>query len=116
MPTARTRREAGGTLRVRGGAGVGGARAGRALTAPVAGLEGDVGAPGEKPRTSTDSVLITVLWRRLSMFSRRGSTRRGSASTPSTRSHRQSVQSQRLGVALHEMNPEGIKEESSEKG
>lgn len=106
MPTARTRPEAGGTQRVRGGAGRGARGPDQRSRAPVAGLEDDVGAPCEKPRTSTDSILITVLWRRLSMFSRRGS----------TRSHRQSVQSQRLGVALHEMNPEAIKEESSEKG
>lgn len=33
--------------------------------------------PGRRKQRSNESLLITVLWRRLSMFSRRGSSRSG---------------------------------------
>ncbi|XP_077914017.1 testis-expressed protein 54 [Halichoerus grypus] len=52
-------------------------------------------------RRSNESLLITVLWRRLSLFSRRGSNKR------------QSAQNQKQG--LQESNREGILEEP-EKG
>lgn len=77
----------------------------------------DVEDTGEKHK-SNDSLLITVLWRRLSMFSRRGS----------TRSHRQSVQSQKLREGSLQMDRqdslervqesplEKVQEETSEKG
>nr|XP_058161269.1 testis-expressed protein 54 [Dasypus novemcinctus] len=58
-----------------------------------------------KPR-SNESLLITVLWRRLSLFSRRGSSR-------STK--RQSVMSQRQEVTIPETDQEVIEEEP-EKG
>ncbi|XP_054553571.1 testis-expressed protein 54 [Talpa occidentalis] len=54
----------------------------------------------QKPK-SNDSILITVLWRRLSMFSRRGS----------TRSSRPSSQSQRRPSVILENKPEEITEE-----
>nr|XP_045039459.1 testis-expressed protein 54 isoform X2 [Desmodus rotundus] len=64
------------------------------------GTEGaDVDSRDRRNPKSNESLLITVLWRRLSMFSRRGS-----------RSKRQSGQSQR-----HGNSPEGIREEP-EKG
>ncbi|XP_054998423.1 testis-expressed protein 54 [Sorex araneus] len=66
--------------------------------------EGDMETSDEKKHKSNDSLLITVLWRRLSMFSRRGS----------SRTTRPSVESQKLGPALQEMNKEGIEEEESE--
>ncbi|XP_055987531.1 testis-expressed protein 54 [Sorex fumeus] len=71
--------------------------------------EGDMETSDEKKHKSNDSLLITVLWRRLSMFSRRGSTRTNRLS---------SVQSQKTGPALPEINQEDIEEESelSEKG
>ncbi|XP_044115432.1 testis-expressed protein 54-like [Neovison vison] len=61
---------------------------------------------GEDPqdrgnRKSNESLLITVLWRRLSLFSRRGSVKRQSAQNP------------KLG--LQKSNREGILEEP-EKG
>ncbi|XP_053515014.1 testis-expressed protein 54 [Artibeus jamaicensis] len=59
----------------------------------------DVTSQDQRNRKSNESLLITVLWRRLSLFSRRGS-----------RSKRQSGQSQRLGSS-----PGGILEEP-EKG
>ena len=66
----------------------------------LAGTEGaDVDSRDRRNPKSNESLLITVLWRRLSMFSRRGS-----------RSKRQSGQSQR-----HGNSPEGIREEP-EKG
>lgn len=37
----------------------------------------DVDNTGRQKQRSNESVLITVLWRRLSMFSRRGSSRSG---------------------------------------
>ncbi|XP_060032382.1 testis-expressed protein 54 [Erinaceus europaeus] len=60
---------------------------------------------------SNESLLITVLWRRLSMFSRRGSTRSGK---------RQSIQVikpglDERGIILPENKPEVIEEEP-EKG
>ncbi|XP_057581909.1 testis-expressed protein 54 [Hippopotamus amphibius kiboko] len=57
-------------------------------------------------RKSNESVLITVLWRRLSMFSRRGSSRS---------SKRHSVQNAKQACMLQECNREGIQEEP-EKG
>lgn len=60
-----------------------------------------MGPPDHRNQRSNESLLITVLWRRLSLFSRRGS------------SKRQSAQSQKQG--LQESNQEGILEEP-EKG
>ncbi|KAM8928939.1 testis-expressed protein 54 [Lycaon pictus] len=60
-----------------------------------------MGTPDHRNQRSNESLLITVLWRRLSLFSRRGS------------SKRQSAQSQKQG--LQESNQEGILEEP-EKG
>ncbi|XP_026263372.1 testis-expressed protein 54 [Ictidomys tridecemlineatus] len=39
------------------------------------GEETDLDSPGRQNPKSNESLLITVLWRRLSMFSRRGSSR-----------------------------------------
>ncbi|XP_045870583.1 testis-expressed protein 54 [Meles meles] len=66
-----------------------------------AGYEGIGEDPqGRGNRRSNESLLITVLWRRLSLFSRRGS-------------NRQSAQNHKLG--LQKSNREGILEEP-EKG
>ena len=59
-----------------------------------------MGPPDHRNQRSNESLLITVLWRRLSLFSRRGS-------------NRPSAQSQKQG--LQESNQEGILEEP-EKG
>ncbi|XP_064143983.1 LOW QUALITY PROTEIN: testis-expressed protein 54 [Loxodonta africana] len=63
-------------------------------------------APSRRNRKSSESLLITVLWRRLSLFSRRGSSR-------SNKKH--SGQSQKPGSQKAENAPERIQEES-EKG
>ncbi|XP_036077503.1 testis-expressed protein 54-like [Rousettus aegyptiacus] len=67
----------------------------------------DADSPKRRDLKPNESLLITVLWRRLSMFSRRGSTR-------STKK-RQSIQIQKQGRMFPENNPEGIMEEP-EKG
>lgn len=67
-----------------------------------AGFEGIGEDPQDRGnRRSNESLLITVLWRRLSLFSRRGSVKRQSAQNP------------KLG--LQKSNREGIPEEP-EKG
>ncbi|XP_057634194.1 testis-expressed protein 54 [Chionomys nivalis] len=45
------------------------------------GREGDLDNTGRRKQRSNESLLITVLWRRLSMFSRRGSSKRPSEQT-----------------------------------
>lgn len=65
----------------------------------------DVDSSNHRNLRSNKSLLITVLWRRLSMFSRRGS-------TPSNR--RQSIQNQKHGCMLQN-NPEEVLKEP-EKG
>ncbi|XP_075401688.1 testis-expressed protein 54 [Tenrec ecaudatus] len=86
----------------------GGGPKGQALSRPVdpIGTEGSdfTESQSHRRRKSNESLLITVLWRRLSLFSRRGSSR-------STK--RQSGQSQRR--AFQEPARAGIQEES-EKG
>ncbi|ELK13426.1 testis-expressed protein 54-like [Pteropus alecto] len=67
----------------------------------------DVDSTNHRNLKSNESLLITVLWRRLSMFSRRGSTR--------SNKRRQSIQIQKQGRMLPENNSEGILEEP-EKG
>ncbi|XP_027630772.1 testis-expressed protein 54-like [Tupaia chinensis] len=62
--------------------------------------------PGPRKPKSNESLLITVLWRRLSMFSRRGSSR-------STKRHSDLVP--RQGSPIPEDMQEGIQEEP-EKG
>lgn len=59
----------------------------------------------QNPKPSR-SLLITVLWRRLSMFSRRGS---------KASNRRPSVQTQKHGCMLQDNNPEEVLEEP-EKG
>ena len=60
----------------------------------------------QRDRRSNESLLITVLWRRLSMFSRRGSSR-------STK--RQAVQNPKPASRIQECDQERIQEEP-EKG
>ncbi|XP_062051955.1 LOW QUALITY PROTEIN: testis-expressed protein 54 [Lepus europaeus] len=66
----------------------------------------DLDSPGHRNRKSNESLLITVLWRRLSLFSRRGSSR-------STK--RQSEQIQKKESPIPEDKPEDSQEEP-EKG
>ncbi|XP_076972057.1 testis-expressed protein 54 [Tamandua tetradactyla] len=71
------------------------------------GFEGsDTDSPRHRKRKSNESLLITVLWRRLSLFSRRGSARSNK---------RQSVLSQRHEIPNLGINQEVIQEEP-EKG
>lgn len=74
-----------------------------------AGDEAKTGARDDRVQRSNDSIMITVLWRRLSMFSRRGSRRQSMLKQGS-----QGTQ----GTLGRELEPEGIPEEtsSSEKG
>uniref|UniRef100_A0A8W4FMD0 Testis expressed 54 n=1 Tax=Sus scrofa TaxID=9823 RepID=A0A8W4FMD0_PIG len=74
------------------------------ILAGTEGVDGD--SEYHQHRKSNDSLLITVLWRRLSLFSRRGSTRTNK---------RQSVLGQKPGCKIPECNREGIPEEP-EKG
>lgn len=66
----------------------------------------DLDSPGHRNRKSNESLLITVLWRRLSLFSRRGSSRSGK---------RQSEQIQKRESPIPEDKPEESQEEP-EKG
>ncbi|XP_065793630.1 testis-expressed protein 54 [Muntiacus reevesi] len=75
--------------------------------AKEAGSEGtDADSAEQRDRRSNESLLITVLWRRLSMFSRRGSSR-------STK--RQAVQNLKPASRIQEREQEMIQEEP-EKG
>ncbi|XP_048644989.1 testis-expressed protein 54 [Marmota marmota marmota] len=58
------------------------------------GEETDLDSPGRQNPKSNESLLITVLWRRLSMFSRRGSSR--------SSNKRHSDQIQRPGYPIEE--------------
>lgn len=71
-----------------------------------AGDEAKTGARDDRVQRSNDSIMITVLWRRLSMFSRRGSRRQSMLKQGSQ------------GTTARDLEPEGIPEEtsSSEKG
>ncbi|XP_037695364.1 testis-expressed protein 54-like [Choloepus didactylus] len=71
------------------------------------GIEGtDAGSPHQRKPKSNESLLITVLWRRLSLFSRRGSSRSNK---------RQSVLSQKHEITILEDKQEAI-QEKPEKG
>ncbi|XP_074257711.1 testis-expressed protein 54 [Saimiri boliviensis] len=47
----------------------------RGLVVPSGAENTDLNSPDHRNQKSSDSLLITVLWRRLSLFSRRGSSR-----------------------------------------
>ncbi|XP_059117468.1 testis-expressed protein 54 [Peromyscus eremicus] len=70
------------------------------------GNEVDLDNTGRRKQRSNESLLITVLWRRLSMFSRRGSSRSGK---------RFSEQTQKQDSEIQERKREGSHKEP-EKG
>uniref|UniRef100_A0A8C0XVL8 Testis expressed 54 n=1 Tax=Castor canadensis TaxID=51338 RepID=A0A8C0XVL8_CASCN len=57
----------------------------------------DVDSPGYRNRKSNDSLLITVLWRRLSMFSRRGSSRSTKLEIPNQEGKQESLEQPEKG-------------------
>lgn len=69
----------------------------------LTGTEGDFDNAGRRKQRSNESLLITVLWRRLSMFSRRGSSRSGK---------RPSEQIQKQDSQAYERKRDGTHKES----
>ena len=100
-------RHTGGSRELGVGAGPPGVWTGESRTQRPRILAGsDADSVEQRDRRSNESLLITVLWRRLSMFSRRGSAR-------STR--RQAVQNPKRASRIQERDQEMIQEEP-EKG